>query len=95
MTDKQTRFGFTRKHFTLLGLVTPNAYTFVDNAPDAATVSKAWARIPTAQPRKLTQDEWDTYKDGAYKLETFAANVSSACSEASVSSANNFPTLLA
>ena len=46
MTDKQTRFGFTRKHFTLLGLVTPNAYNFVDDAPDAATVSKAWARIP-------------------------------------------------
>lgn len=58
MTDKQTRFGFTSKHFTLLGLVTPNAHTFVDNAPDAA-------------------------------------NVSSACSEASVCAANNFPTLLA
>lgn len=95
MTDKHTRFGFTRKHYTLLGLVTPNAYNFVDNAPDAATVSKAWGNIPTVQSRKLTSDEWDTYKDGAYKLETFAANVSSHYSEVQVCAANNFPTLLA
>lgn len=47
MTDKHTRFGFTRKHYTLLGLVTPNAYNFVADAPDAATVSKAWGNIPT------------------------------------------------
>ena len=95
MPNKQSRFGFTKAHFTLLGLVTPNPYTFVSDAPDAATVGVAWAKIPTAQSRALTKQEWDTYQDGAYKLETFKANVSSSCSEAQVCAANNFPTLLA
>lgn len=91
-TQPATRFGFTKKHYDLLRKVVKDPYSFVADAKSAATVAEKWGTLPTET--LLTAEEFDTYTDGAHKLETIKANVTASCSEAQVCKANGFPTTL-
>lgn len=95
MPNKQptTRFGFTKKHYDLLRKVVKDPYAFVSDAESAAEVAEKWGTLPTAI--RLTAEEFDTYTDGAHKLEVIRANVTASCSETQVCKANGFPTILA
>lgn len=92
-TQPATRFGFTKKHYDLLSKVVKNPYLFVADAESAATVAEKWGTLPTET--LLTAEEFDTYTDGAHKLEVIKSNVTASCSEAQVCKANGFPTTLA
>lgn len=92
-TQPATRFGFTKKHYDLLSKVVKNPYLFVADAESAATVAEKWGTLPTTT--LLTAEEFDTYTDGAHKLEVIKSNVTASCSEAQVCKANGFPTTLA
>ena len=91
-TQPATRFGFTKKHYDLLSKVVKNPYLFVADAESAATVAEKWGTLPTET--LLTAEEFDTYTDGAHKLEVIKSNVTASCSEAQVCKANGFPTTL-
>ena len=91
-TQPATRFGFTKKHYDLLSKVVKNPYLFVADAESAATVAEKWGTLPTET--LLTAEEFDTYTDGAHKLEVIKSNVTASCSEAQVCKANGFLTTL-
>lgn len=92
-TQPATRFGFTKKHYDLLRIVVKDPYTFVADAKSATTVAEKWGTLPTV--KMLTAEEFDTYTDGAHKLEVIKSNVTASCSETQVCKANGFPTILA
>lgn len=84
------RFNFTQKHVDLLNLLmNGTALTFITHSTPVV-IDRNWSRLPTDCGRALTNDEMDTYKDGAHKLQTVIANMNDGCTEAQACSKAGF-----